>query len=513
MKKTLKKSLAIILVIATLCSFTSLFATATGAEYPESEHNYQNDFTGEWVYTHPEEVEGLYITFSKDTAFEYGDLYFADEEIPEEIADDIIWSPDGDFGWKEGDRLRISTDYYYDSFEGDELSGETIYIKGSSFTLHLTTDGSITEYGFKIDRIADTPPEGTTVITYVLCDHCKTSCDVPCYPGALSLRDLMVEDYDDYDFFDKMTNYIDGSYCYHTSKDCPNYDKVFTMWIDEDGKAYTYGDIITPDNKTLTAQYTTVLLKRDEVFGFYHDDYSFDVSDEKEYYMSDEHMRTMLSNMSKAYPALISIPFSIVYLTYPQWRWKGSCYGMASTVYLQHHGLIDMLEGTEATCVRELEPTPDTISTINYYQFVSATLALCDNYGRNPGSKGYTEQLQKLYETVENGNVVLFSYAYEGSNALTDTGHTVLLIGAYTEPDGTKVLISYDCNYEDTSSHRFYIDPEFKSISGVDGFQWTAEYEQFKAFDINNEADTNAMLSVFFPQIIDTIKTMFKSIF
>ncbi len=91
----------------------------------ESEHPYDNDSTETWTYIHPEEADGLKVTFSKRTSFE-----------------------------KDYDKLRITdANGETSQYTGRELSGATLTLPGNRFTLQIDSDGSVQDYGFRIVRV------------------------------------------------------------------------------------------------------------------------------------------------------------------------------------------------------------------------------------------------------------------------------------------------------------------------------------------------------------------------
>ena len=76
MKKTFCVFLASLMLALTFVPFA--FAVDP---YPESAHNYENNTHQTWTYTHPSTVAGLYVTFSSNTEFDAGELWFLDEQI------------------------------------------------------------------------------------------------------------------------------------------------------------------------------------------------------------------------------------------------------------------------------------------------------------------------------------------------------------------------------------------------------------------------------------------------
>ena len=109
-----------------------------GINYLESAHPYSNNMDETWTYTHPVETDYLKVTFSNDTETEsnYDFIYLTD----------ITNMP-----------VR---------YTGSELAGKDIYLRGQSFTIRLTSDGSVTSYGFAItsvEAVSETEYENTTI--------------------------------------------------------------------------------------------------------------------------------------------------------------------------------------------------------------------------------------------------------------------------------------------------------------------------------------------------------------
>lgn len=139
----------------------------------------------------------------------------------------------------------------------------------------------------------------------------------------------------------------------------------------------------------------------------------------------------------------------------------------------------------------------------------------------------YSQQLKDVYNSVADGNIVLFTYYPE--NIFTSFGHTVLLTGAYTQTDGTKVLICYDCNRPDdyiTSEfeQRFYISEDFTelrrgysypaySTQKIGSFNWTDDYTHFEPFEISGGGRVFPWYKHFFSQLSKFVSTSFKLTF
>ena len=122
----MKKIISILLVFAILAGVASISVSAEGEDYsvyPESDHNYENNCWKTWKYIHPEETEGLFVTFSADTYFEPD---FTDEETGEYKGGDYIHIET----FVEEKRLGIGY------FSGDTLASKTLYIPASSFIIN-----------------------------------------------------------------------------------------------------------------------------------------------------------------------------------------------------------------------------------------------------------------------------------------------------------------------------------------------------------------------------------------
>ncbi len=366
----------------------------------------------------------------------------------------------------------------------------------------LVFDGAAIEKNPDGD-LPDAFDENQIVITYECCDGCGYREQVKYTSGAKITADKK-------------------GYC---KKD----GEAFVCWTSEGGEEYLVGDTLPNESVTLKAKKIPLLLKGDEVLSFSNSDPYFYTDDFSGYYMNQNDNRMMLRNINKVFlfGSPVSVGLSIALSTYPNWYWNGSCYGMSSLVFLQHHGVIDVLEGSGAASVSELENTADIVSKINYYQWAASGSFLCENFSTEKGTKMFSQQLKDMFETVSQGNIVLFTF-YSG-NIFNSSGHTVVLTGAYTLADGTHVLLAYDCNSpEDYISGacegRFIISPDFTQITktynmpvtawlNIGSFNWTDSYKQFDAFDIDGEGSALTWYSQFFSQIINYFKTLVKIAF
>ncbi len=498
----MKRIVASVLVFTLLIS--SLVFTAYAKEYdyfyiadsvyPESSHDYENNIFYTWDYTYSGEADGLFVTFSEDTYIDEGE-HWADDEYG---------------GYYDRDYLIVqlnSEGSHVEYFFGDDAAGKTLYIPSNNFQITLTSDAEGSAYGFSIDRISTEPPVNETVIRYHF-----TSADKVDY----------------YNCFGNGTAKVD--YFYNELK---NGNKVFIGWSFEpngDPEVYAYDRLggigVTHD---LYAVWMGPIIARKDSFSFLNGDVGYGGPAEDNYYMTDEHYYMMLGNLFKNF-GLGPIPGAIVaavLATYPKWPHRGSCYGIATSVFLQHHGVVDFLEGTEYKSLSEMELDGDLTSRINYYQAQSASSFLCENLAPKPDTALYTEQLKRMYETVESGSPVLFSYYDYDSEYLISMGHTVVMVGAFVNNQGDKFLVACDSNdrYYDGETHYFRISSDFSEIydcygqpyritgSQVGGFNWTADYEQFTSFDINGNGNPAVWYEVFFRQIANWFSMIFTVIY
>lgn len=502
MKKFLSVLIAVAVLIASVTAITVYAQTDENRTelpvgvYPESEHDYQNDLYHEWIYTHPTEAEGLFVTFSEETSLneEYhyedtedgGQRVYYDEMYFESVTHYDPW-------------------YNYESYRGDELSGKTVYIPGNKFRITLSTDYVGTDYGFSIDSISDTPPENETMIRY----HLTSS-----------------EKVDFYECFG------DDEAVIRSVSDLKKSGYAFSGWSTQENGISEYSDYDILDSGKiydLYAVWTKLLIEPEDTFSFYNYQIGSTYPAEENYYMTDEHFDMMISNVFKNF-GIGPIPGPIlaaVLSTFPSWYHSGSCYGMATSVFLQHHGVVDFLSVAGEEKMSEIRLTPEIISMVNYYQAQSASSFLCENIAAFPGTAVYSEQLKRMFETVKDGNPVLFSY-YDGKY-LIESGHTVVLTGAFTDADGNNFLVACDSNfmYANGECHFYRISPDFTTITDswrspnkhmaetwlINGFNWTADYEQFTSFDINGEGNPLVWYKIFFGHIVYWMSTVFSAVF
>jgi hypothetical protein len=98
--------------------------------YPESSHPYSNNHDEEWVYTLPGSHASIDVTF--------------DSQTDTESCCDFIHVKDGS-----------GNDIPGSPFVGSELAGQTVNVPGTTVRIQLTTDGSVTYWGFRVTRVID----------------------------------------------------------------------------------------------------------------------------------------------------------------------------------------------------------------------------------------------------------------------------------------------------------------------------------------------------------------------
>ena len=167
--KKFRKYLALFLCALLLLPAVSVNpAFAEGQDvYPESEHYYSNNYYNEWTYTYPKEADGIFVTFSKKTKTEAADSFLnVSFENEDEISfEDVVTQ------WAEkkiGDYISVfdKDNRLIGVYQGNDLSGTTIYVPGNTFKITLTTDSSVTAYGFSIDRISDEAADDVIAVVY-----------------------------------------------------------------------------------------------------------------------------------------------------------------------------------------------------------------------------------------------------------------------------------------------------------------------------------------------------------
>lgn len=520
--KKFKSAIALLLCVLMLVPALSLGSFAEGEEeslYPESEHYYQNNYYNEWTYTHPEEAEYLFITFSNETHTESGrffgyEMYFDSSLIS---LGDVIsrWANHG----KVGDYISIfdGNDNLIKVYQGFELSGKTIVVPGNSFKISLTTDATITAYGFKIDSISTEVPDGS-FLTIVDFGNGK---DKEVYFGDYGGKIII-----DSDFYGKI---IDGEAIigleYEDGTVYAPYEELGTYM-----NSWFFGPE-TEENKQIyrfKAVKTPVTLEKSDVYSFTNSDEYFNVDGKGRYYMNKEDYLRLVASACVihgvgpyALPAAVT---SAILLGYPKFTWNGSCIGFTTTVCLQKKGIFDVVKTQEgATCVNDLKPTSDLISLMNYYNAQAALTTLTKNQSSAKTPKEFSRQLKKMFESAESGNLVLLEYLIGDSelNAIGNLAyHGFAISGAYTDSYGRHVLLYYDDNdarYGDEGiCSACWIEPDFSAIhtdyGDLQTIFWTDEFEAYKSIDYNGEDNSIKYYWIeYFSRIFKLLKEWFET--
>jgi len=505
MKKVIPLILALVLLLT-----SAVIPSAAAQALPESEHDYANNQLLEWVWTEPG-AAGLFVTFAPETYIDPGIFGGIDIKVAKsgevtvgDVYKNIIWGP-----LSFGDTLYIygKDDVLVGSYDGAELSGKRIFVPGDTLRIVLDTDDSDTAWGFKVTSITPVYAEDMRTVTYHSC------------------RDDL-SDYTD-DFYAPTGVKTDSFYAVSGWGEEPA-GVTFAGWAGEENGAVLYdgGETIGVDSDTdidLYAVWAPLVLSEDEVFYFTNSSWYLDVEGDDTYYITKEDFNRIQSNIYRVYGLgpIPSVALSIVLLHYRQFDFNGSCYGMSTCVALQHLGKIDLLSQQDYDTVRELDATPELVSTINYYQTQAATSWLTENKGYNPGDTAYRVCLRGLYDSASAGNLCMLTF-YE-DKAFTSAGHTVLVTGAYDNAAGEHVLIVYDCNRpgsyrEGSYSSRFYISPDWSTIryssngEPEGAINWTDNFEQFESFDLAGQGSILHWYKAYFSHIADILR-QFKSFF
>lgn len=397
-------------------------------------------------------------------------------------------------------------------------------LKILSLVMSVTVLFSICAFDFSaldaIEGSADTKPSGNVIVIPVL----------PKDPASGETIRVTYKCCDECGYNKTFSYSSSADIKARTNGFCLDGENAFICWADEKGNRYYCGDVLPKEDITLKAQKMPLLLRADEVLRFSNSDQDFHIDEFDGYYMSDSDYNMMKKNINKVFGALnpVSLGLKAVFATYPYWEWNGSCYGMSTLAFLQHYGVIDLLEPQKGIdSVSDFTNSADVASKVNYFQWSAAGSFLCENFALKKGSAIYSTQLKNLYDTVADGNIVLFTF-YSG-DIFVSSGHTVLFTGAYTQNDGTRVLIAYDCNNPKDYLHgefeqRFYIDPDCTTITrfynleryawlNIGAFNWTDDYSHFESFTPDGKGKATQWYSYFAKQLCKDIEIVFEAAF
>ena len=542
MKRILSVLLAAILLL-------SLFALPGLAEetLPESAHDYENNFEGSWEYTYPEDVDGIFVTFSDETYLDPGLLQPMlngefDEEDLKEFAETGVYETPGDvlyIYYKEG-----GEEYYYGAATGDMLAGGILYIPGNWFKLELVTDKSVTAYGFAVTSVGTDLPDGVAKVNYHI--------DGETIMNLYELGDEI-----------ELNPYYDlrqiGQKCVIGWKTADGtayyYDQQGTvLYVDEDFGPeieFNNGTGILAENRAVYdfyPIYTDLSMTAPDVFSFSGYDEAF-YEYTRNPTLTQEHWKAILRNWALTFGLTPFMPLAADLCLRITRNWAGeddmgyasrSC-GMALAALMQHYDKIDMLSGQKAKTVSELEPTEKVQSYINYYQMQTVAYLPTCHHVIDPGAADYSAQLKALYKAVESGKPVYFEFYYNAEynvdadhpfqvggdntdliNAERDTANAVLLTGAYTDEKGNHVLVFWDPDnpdYAEGSAYALCIDPDWSSIKAamssardISQFSWNDDVSALDSFNPDGDSEPLAWHKAFFKNLRDLIVTFFTQI-
>ena len=526
----MKKLLCVFLAALMLALSFVPFAFAAGS-YPESAHDYENNTHETWTYTHTDNVAGLYVTFSSNTVFDAGELWFLDENFTESQLQEYAEN-----GFVQtGDYLSIydGNGSLYGRFTGRWLSGKRIYLPGNSFTLVLDSDEEGTAYGFRVTQIS--PVLGKyALVNYHLDDEISA---------------LVAEDGD--------TLHLPAAY---KMKQVDH--QIIVGWKTEDGKAYYYDNTITPyvydeeteeyhydhdiaatiDATDIVAEgkavydfypiYAPLKMAKDEVFSFTNSGYVFNADIEEGYLYKPEHMRQFCRDWIATFGFSPLMPVAAAGLTFfmavwPTQEFDGSCCGFPIATMLQYYGKLDLLSRQGVSKVCELEPDEELQSIVNFYNNQCVAAHVTNHNAIDRGTAEYQKQLKDLYATLEKGTPVYFEFYPDGHHPLkvSSTGaiqefvqsgaHGILLTGAYTDGKGKHVLIGWDNRsecYANGTCDIFYITEDFTDIYEqcyynsntfylLDGFSWNEDISAYDSFPVEGNPNPLAWHKAFFKNL------------
>lgn len=299
---------------------------------------------------------------------------------------------------------------------------------------------------------------------------------------------------------------------------------AFAGWAESADGAVKYlgGEKIENGSAELYAVWCPTYLEKDEVFRFSNSKSYFTTDERDTYLLSKENADMLQKNIYKTFGTtpIPGVALSIALSTYPNWKWKGSCYGISTVTALRHYNLLDadVLGGAES--LSDLSMSDELMSLINYYQANAATSWLCENKALKPGTAGYASSMKAMFESVKKGNIVLYTF-YEG-NAFVTAGHTVLLTGAYEDTEGNHYFVAYDCNHpyrytNGRKTDRFVLSPDYRHMTddtgdSVGAANWTDSFSQFDSFNVNGNGKVSSWYSAFFAQIGQAFMQLFSSV-
>jgi len=492
--KGVRKLLSLFLSVSLLAA--GLAFPAAAADYPHSEHDYANNCDLKWQYEYPGSTQGLYVTFSEQTYVDPGsfscflDGDFTEEELQAYLAEG--------YQSRTGDRITLydGDGELYGWFTGDQLAGQTVYLKGGSFTVRLESDDIETGYGFSVDAIGTQLPKGYAEVIW----HTDTGDD------KVILREgepLLLNPY--YQMRQQDHEIIvgwktgDGAAYYYDNTLTHGISSYYTQCrqtdiFAESGAVYDLCPIVCPISMT-----------KDDVYSFVNGDMGN--GETGSYYQSRAQLLQFYLDEFATFGLTPFMPTVTLLLAFYGLYWTsvdyvGSCTGIAITELLQYHGKIDLPSRQGVATMAELEPDEDLQSIVNFYALQALPAHLVTNMAVEPGTEEYSRQLKAMFDTVAAGNPVYFEFymgeqhpmktiVESGPLAIGNVGHSIVLTGAYTDGNGNHILIACDCNtrnYSQGSCDIVFINEDFTEIykpmyqeldEPLRGFSWTDEVDQF----------------------------------
>ena len=536
MKKLLCVFLSALLLALTFVPFA--FAVDP---YPESAHDYENNTHQTWTYTHPTNIAGLYITFSADTKFDAGELWFLDENFTEsqllEYAENGFVQT-GDFlTIYDGNGSKIGT------YTGEWLSGEKLYIPGNSFTLQLDSDEEGTAYGFRITRISPVMDK-YALLNYHIDGETKALVavdgDTIHLPSSYKMRQYGHQMLIGWKTEDGKTYYYDNTitpYVYDEEADEYHYDRDIAAEIDatdivaEKMTTYDFYPVFAP-----------LKMAKDEVFSFVNSSSVFNADIEEGYLYKPEHMRQFCKDWIATFGLSPLMPIAAAGLTFfmtiwPTQEFDGSCCGFPVAAMLQYYGKIDLLSRQGASKLSELEPDEELQSIINFYNNQCVAAHPTNHNAIDRGTAEYRNQLKKLYETLLDGTPVYFEFYPGGQHPLklianagnvqdfvASGAHGILLAGAYTDGKGNHILIGWDNRsecYANGTCDILYIDPEFNDVYEqcyydsttyylLDGFSWNEDISVYESLKVEGTPNPISWHKAFFKNLKSLLQQLFE---
>ncbi len=508
----MKRILSVLLAAVMLLSLFALPGMAEEA-LPESAHEYENNFSGTWEYTYPKEAEEIYVTFSKETYFDPGQIQsmltgeYDEEDINHfletgyyEIPGDVLY-----IYYKENDE-----ELYYGSATGDMLAGKSICIPGNWFKLVLETDKITTAYGFAVTNVGTDLPDDLATVNY----HEEGETVTNLIDAG---EEIKLNPYYDMRQVGKKCivgwKTADGVACY--------YDKTSSAVFTDYYEMSDIGTGIFAEGKKiydLYPIYADLSMTGDEVFSFTDDEETMTQYVDGNV-ITDDHLKALAHDWFLTFgftPFMPDILSDWEFLV-REWAVKrdkeytdynGASGGFVLAALMQHYGKIDMLSLRNARSLSALKPTESVLSTINFYQMQVPVYYPTCHLALRSDSDSYSDELKALWKTVQSGKPVYFEYfprasessPLEASLNRTYTtwyhmayGKSVLFTGAYTDADGNHMLIAWDCenmNYANGYADVFCIDPNFTYIEEtsnmnfecMDGFAWNDDVSALDSF-------------------------------